>query len=279
MLNQDRFFEMLRVRFFLIYLLFFFMNGCLPQEPVYKVPSNEEGRVIIYLQPVPQEANRLRFIIDSISAVRDDGSEIPLSLSFDELKGADLTGLQKLLASGVLPPGSYTGLAIRVEKALVQTEEGELALFIPEEPVTAVRPFKVKRREALLLFLSLDPSGAITNGIRFTPGFSLATPGRGLINLTGYVSNSESNLISVFNKKTMQVVDAISTGREPKGLALDQKRARGYVATSRDDAVEVYDVFRGSIIGTIKLNFGDRPHPGWEDSSIRQPTVEYCEHH
>lgn len=254
---------MIRRRFYLTCLLFFFVSGCQPQKPTYKTPfktpSNEEGQILLYLQPTPQEANKLRFILNGISAVRSDGSKIPLSLSLEELKGAELTGRQKLMASRVLPPGTYTGVSITVDKAFVQSEEGEIALFIPEEPVTASRLFEVKRREALTLFLTLHASGAITDGMSFTPVFSLATSSRGLINLSGYVSNSDSNLISVFNKKTMQVVNAISTGREPKGLALDQRRARAYVAVSGDDVIEVFDVLAGRMIGRIRLSFADEP--------------------
>ncbi len=259
MLNLDRFFAMKQIRFYFICLLLLFINSCFPQESVYKAVLNEEGEVLVYLQPVPQEASRLRFIIEEIFAVRDDGGDIPLSLSISELKGADPAGLQKLLAAGVLPPGPYTGISIKIKKAFVQTEEGEIALLVPEEPVTAQHLFEVKRRQALTLFLYFNASGAITGGISFTPVFSLTIPGRELINFKGYVSNSGSNIISVFNKKTMQVVDAIATGKGPKGIVLDQRRRRAYVAVSGDDIVVVYDVFNGNIIGRIKLNFGDNP--------------------
>ncbi len=259
MLNQDRFFAMKQIRFYFVCLLLLFICGCSPQKSIYKDVLLKEGEVILYLQPLPQEASKLRFIIDRIAAIRDDGSEIPLSLSFSELNGADLVGLQKLLATVVLEPGSYRGISIRFKKAFVQTEEGEIALFVSEEPITAKKLFEVERRQALTLFLTFNDFGAITDGIKFTPVFSLATPGGRLINLTGYVSNSDSNLISVFDKKTMQVVDTIATGRGPKGIVLDQNRTRAYVAVSGDDAVEVFDVFKGNIIGRIRLNFGDRP--------------------
>ena len=250
---------MMRMRLYFICLLLLSISGCFPQESVYKMPLLEEGEVVLYLQPLPQEAGRFRFIIDRISAIRGDGSKIPLSLSFIELKGAELVRRQKLLATGTLPPGSYTGLSIVIKKALVQGEEGETALFIPEEPVAAEHLFEVRRRQARALFLSLNPSGIITGGISFTPGFSLVGSGGMLINLTGYVSNSDSNLISVFNKKTMQVVNVIASGRGPKGIVLDQRRTRAYVAVSGDDAVEVYDVFKGNLINKIKLKIGDEP--------------------
>ncbi len=243
-----------------IFLWLFFIGGCFPQEYTYnKAVLRDEGEVLVYLQPLPQEAAKLRFMMDGIIAIRDDGSKIPLSLSFNQLNGSAHFGRQKLLATGILPPGVYTGLSIKIKKAFVQSEEGEVALLAPEEPVSAAKLFQVNRRQALTLFLSLKASGIISDIIRFTPDFSLATPGGILINLTGYVSNSAANLISVFNTKTMEVVNAIATGKGPRGIVLDQSRARAYVAVSGDDMVEIYDVFNGTFTDRVRLTFGDNP--------------------
>jgi len=250
---------MKHIRSHAAFILLYFLAGCLPVETAPKPILTDLGEVIVYLQPMPQEAQKLRILIGTIAAIREDGMEIPLLLSFNELKGTDLAGRQKLLATGTLPPGSYTGLSIEVKKALLETEEGEMALLVPEKPVTAKQMFGVERRRASPLFLSFSGSDAIENGFSFTPVFSLATSVRQLINLVGYVSNSESNLILVFNKKTMQVVDAIATGRGPKGMALDQRRTRAYVAVSGDDTVEVYDVFNGRMVGRVRLKYRDEP--------------------
>jgi len=253
---------MIQRRLYPIFLLLLFVGGCFPQEYTYnydKVPLDNEGEVLVYLQPLPQEASKLRFIMDGIFAVRNDGHKIPLFLSLKQLNGSELLGRQKLLATGILPPGAYTGLSIKIDKALVQSEEGDIALLVPEEPVTAAKLFQVKRRQAITLFLSLNASGIISRGISFTPNFSLATSGGILINFTGYVSNSAANLISVFNKKTMEVVNTIATGRGPEGIALDQNRATGYVAVSEDDAVDIYDLFNGTVVGSVRLKFGDNP--------------------
>ena len=100
-----------RAKLFLVFGLLLFISSCFPEGSVYRgsgprMPLIKEGEVIIYLQALPQESNRLRFILGGISALRDDGLEIPLVLAFSEIKGADHTGRQILLASGILPPGS-----------------------------------------------------------------------------------------------------------------------------------------------------------------------------
>jgi YVTN family beta-propeller protein len=255
---------MSRVKLCFVFGLLLFITSCVPEGSLqrgsaYKMPLGQEGEVIIYLQPLPQESSRLRFIISGISALRNDGLEIPLSLYQSDIKGADDTGRQKLLASGILPPGSYSGLSIQIRSAWVQTEEGEIALLVPEEPFRVDQQFEVNRQEASALFLALKPSGMITAGVRFTPAFSLASAGRPLINLVGFASVPASNTLAVFNKKTMQVVDVIATDPEPTGIVLDQFRARAYVAAARDDSVAVVDVSNLRVINRLKLNFKDRP--------------------
>ena len=252
--------EMTPRRLCSLFLLLLLVGGCFPQEYTYNKPVlTDEGEILVYLEPLPQEASKLRFVLEGVFALRDDGNKIPLSLSFKQLDGSELLGRQRLLATGILPPGGYTGLSVKTAQASVQSEEGEVALLVPDEPVTAPKLFQVNRRQAITLFLSLNASGVVTRGISFTPDFSLATSGGILINLTGYVSNSASNLISVFNKKTMEVVNVIATGRGPKGIVLDQNRTRAYVAISGDDTVEIYDLFNGTAIGRVRLNFGDNP--------------------
>jgi YVTN family beta-propeller protein len=257
---------MSRAKLFLVLGVLLFISSCFPEGSVsrgsgYKMRLIKEGEVIIFLQPLPQESNRLRFVIGGISAIRDDGLEISLALALSDLKGADYTGRQKLLASGILPPGLYTGISIQFQKALVQTEEGEIDLLVSEEPLNVDHEFDVTRRKTSTLFLALSPSGMITAGVRFTPVFSLASAGRTLINLIGFASNPASNRISVFNKKTMRVVNSIATDPGPSGLVLDQLRTRAYVAAAQDDSVAVIDVFNMQIINRLKLDFKD--HPVW----------------
>jgi YVTN family beta-propeller protein len=261
MLNPGRFLMISPPKGYLIFLLSFLIAGCLSEgaPSKYKAPLGDAGEVSLFLQPMPQGSEKLRFSLAQISALREDGQEFFLSLAFDELSGAELTGVQKNLAAGILPPGRYTGLTIRVAKAFVQTQDGEIALLVPEQPLAVEHGFDVRRKSVAALFLALQGSKFITAEFRFTPVFSLASPGRGLISLTGFVSNSGSNTLTVFDKKAMRVVDAIATSQGPGGIVLDQTRARAYVAAARDDAIEVIDVFKREIINRLRLNFMDRP--------------------
>ncbi len=239
-------------------LLFLGMLGCQATLSKFLPPLEEEGEVYLYVEPFPQEAERLRFSIEAIFAVSAEGREFPLNVSVHELKPSDLRR-QKLLATGRLPPGSYTGFSFKVNKALLKTEEGEANLLVPETPVRNDFPFSVSRKRAYVVSLSFKYTESIPGGFSFSPVFSMMIPARPIPSLTGYVSNSGSNNIAVFDKKLNKVLGVIVTGRGPAGMAIDQRQGRAYVALSGDDAIELIDVLSGEVINRLRLNTGDQP--------------------
>jgi DNA-binding beta-propeller fold protein YncE len=171
----------------------------------------------------------------------------------------ELLGVQRRLASAALPPGSYDGLSIAIGGASLLSDEGPVDLLLPDAPLFIEEEFTVVRRRASTLFLSLDPAKWVTSGFRFTPAFSLAKPRRQLRGLLGFATSSGSNLVSVFNKHSMRVVDTIATSSGPKGAAIDQRRQWVYVAVAGDDAIEAIEVSTGEILRRLQLNFGDEP--------------------
>jgi len=233
--------------------------SCAPLPPPYQPALTENGAVRVYLQPIPQEAYRLRFEIAGISAIRDDGTAIPLRPAFEAVRAKELLGVQKLLATGPLPPGSYRGIALDVRRASLTGSAGEADLLVPDQPLLVERDFTVYRRRAQALFLALDPEAPDPASVQFSPSFSLDKPRGQLYSLLGFVTNTGSNTLSVFNKFTMEVVDTLATRSGPRGIALDQARGWVYVAMAGDDNIEVFDVKTGEVVRRVDLNFGDEP--------------------
>jgi YVTN family beta-propeller protein len=242
-----------------IALLLLQTAACAPQPLAYSTSLQGEGEIHLYLQPFPQEAHRLEVHIAGISALRSDGETIPLEVSFSELKGRELLGVQRRLAWAALPPGTYDGLSIEIGGASLLSDEGPADLLLPDAPLLIEEEFSVVRRRASTLFLSLDPAKLVTDGFRFTPDFSLAKPRRQLRNLLAFATSTGSNFVSVFNKHSMRVVDTIATSSGPKGAAIDQRREWVYIAVAGDDAIEAIEVSTGEILRRLQLNFGDEP--------------------
>jgi YVTN family beta-propeller protein len=217
-----------------------------------------DGGVHLYLQPLPSEAAKLTFAIASVSAVTGSGSELPLTVSLQVVKPAEVSR-QRLLASGRLPPGTYAGFIFKIRQAALKDQHGEVALAVPDTPVRLDVPFAVAGQQSSVFWLVLKYQDSVSSGFAFSPVFSALTPPRPIADHAGFVTNSRSGTITVFDKSLMQAVAVIDTCASPAGMALDRHRRRVYVVCSRDDEIQSIDVVTGEILERSRLSPGDRP--------------------
>ncbi len=234
-------------------------TGCQPAVQHSLRPTlDEEGELQLYLQPFPQEAEKLRFSLQSIAAVKTDGTLVDFPLALNQLRGAELRR-QRIFALGHLPPGDYTGFSLMAENAFLQGEEGEVALAVSNEPYFLEFPFQIHKGKELLLSLKFSYGRSVSEGVAFSPGFSIFLPERLVDKLVGYVANEQSDTITIFDRKALQVVGAIATGPGPKSVALDRVRRRAYVVLSGANSVALIDVSQQAIIDRLRLSVGDGP--------------------
>lgn len=237
-------------------------SGCTtPQaRTVYREPLGERGELYLYLQPLPQETRPLRWTISAVSVIPVEGNRpIPLLTNALTISGNESIGTQRRLARAVLPADRYRGISLTIEQAAIATGSGMVDLLPPAEPIRLEFNFTVLRGASLALFLDLSPEFLVSSGNRFTPRLALGRTYMPPMNYLGFISNSTENIVTVFNKKRMEVIQVIHTGAGPKGLALDQRNGRVYVAAAGDDAIEVINIATLEIIGRIRLQFGDEP--------------------
>lgn len=239
-------------------LLFLGSLGCQATLSKFLPPLEEEGEVYLYMQPYPQEAERLRFTLEQVFAISSDGNEVPFDISLHEIKWSDVRR-QRLLAFGRIPVGSYTGFSFKIKKATLKGEEGESDLHIPEVPVRSELNFSVSRKTGYVLSLAFKYKESIGAGFSFIPVFSVSILAKPILSLVGYVSNMGASNLMVFDKKATQVTGIIPVGRGPAGMALDQRGRRLYVANSGDNEILVIDILADQITNRIRLSTGDRP--------------------
>lgn len=224
-----------------------------------KRPLGGDGELFLYCEPFPQDAGRLQFTIEAVSAVRDDGLDVPLTPQIKDFAPADMQR-QRLFAQGILPPGRYKGIAIKVKSATLTGEDGKGRLLVPEKPYENKAEFTIKGGKASVVTLELNYRDAIADGITLRPTFVSMIPPVPLLELTGYITNHAANTITVFDRRSARIGTMIETGRGPAGIALDQLRTLAYVAMSGEDAIGVIDVRENGFIDRIRLNPGDEPH-------------------
>ena len=222
------------------------------------VAGAADGIVYVYLQPFPSDASRLTFALASVSAVTGTGAEHPLDVRLPAV-GAAENSRQRLLAVGRLPAGSYAGFAVKVMRAALKGEQGEAALEVPEKPITLDFPFVVTGQKASVIWLALDYQRSVSSGFAFSPVFSARMAPRPIASLAGFVSNTDADAVTVFDRRLYQVAAVIPTCGGPAGMALDQRSARLYVACSRDDEIQAIDAAAGEIVDRSRLMPGDGP--------------------
>jgi YVTN family beta-propeller protein len=248
----------MKTHLFMISILCLLCAGCQTVQTILKPVLVEEGEIFVYIQPLPQEANGLRFSLEGVYAVRSDGVEVPLTLSLAEFKGSEAKR-QRFVASGRLQPGVYRGLSFKAGKASLQGEEGEKALVVSEKREIAEFSFEVKRKQALVIDLLFKTRESLGSGTGFKPVFSMSIPPKPLNTLIGYVTNYAASIITVFDKRSGNVLEVIETGKGPRSVVFDRNRLLAYVVISGEDMIEVIDLQSHTMVNTIRLNTGDNP--------------------
>jgi len=237
-----------------------FVYGCAVQAPTPLKPALvDQGELYFYLQPLPQEMLPIAFTLSDVSVISEQGDKTPLVRDDLQINGRELLNIQKRLFSKILAPGRYKGVSLTISQATLATKEGTMELMPPPQPLQLTLDFTVRRGKAIAIFLVLSPEYLVIDGFKFRPRFALAKPIYHPKNFLGFISNTSENIVTVFNKRTMEIVQVIRTGVAPKGMALDQNRGIVYVALAGDDAIELINVDSMEVYGRIKLRFGDEP--------------------
>ncbi len=233
------------------------LSSCTAIPLKARLAREDQGTIALYVQPFPQEADRLAFTITRITAVRNDGQEFELALRLPALNGE--LSQQRMLCEGFLPPGSYTGFSFQVGKAVMKGEDGEARLLVPEKPVLMPYPFSMLPNRSSVLFLSFNYSRSLQEGYAFSPAFTFFTPSTPVTALLGFVSESGSQRLSVLDKNAMQAVGGLAAGHGPQTIVLDQRQKRLYVGAADDDAITVFDAASLNEVNKIRLIPGDEP--------------------
>jgi len=246
------------VRLAALFLFSLLLFACQARPSLVKPPLEEDGQVFVYLQSLEQEADRLSFSLEAVSAVRGDGSLAPITLHVTEVRGKS-TKKDILLASGDLSPGQYLGFSFRVKSATLQGEEGASDLPLADEKTMTSVPFAIARKKAQVVSLKFRYRDSIPGGIRFTPSFAAELPGKIATGLIGLATSRKGNTVTVFDKLAGKVAAVVPTGTSPAGMALNPALRRAYVAISGEDAVEAIDLLGPDVINRGTLTIGDRP--------------------
>ena len=237
------------------------LSGCAlaGHGPVRAPPLVDEGELHVYLAPFPHESHRLTFAIRDLAAVTEGGEAVSLPLGLTTLAGATQLRDQRILVSGRLPHGRYTGLRFTAASGKLTGDDEPIDLLVPKEPARVDVPFELLAGRAVVLVLSFDMAASVRGGFEFAPRFHGVVAARTSPGLVAACSSAQGNGVTLFDSLSKVVAGLVATGQAPQGLALDPIGNRGYAALSGQDQVEIFDLSRGERLQRLNVGAGDAP--------------------
>ncbi|MFZ3073270.1 MAG: hypothetical protein WA162_08505, partial [Thermodesulfobacteriota bacterium] len=126
---------------------------------------------------------------------------------------------------------------------------------------TVVLPLSVTLRqgESLVMSLLWDPVNSVVKRYIFEPDIKVKPQIPSAKDVMLFVSNSGSNYISVIDKSLERVIAAITVGKNPTGMAVNNAKSVVYVLNSGSGTVTEIDAIGLSVRDTIPLPSGMGP--------------------
>jgi len=244
-------------RHFLFFIaLIALLLGCALLE---KQGGFEQGKLVVYLTPktTPTSAG-FSFTLEKLWIEDELGTKTPLPIKQKEIDSSSTTG-QIILARGELKTGVYTKICFKISRAIL-LKRGEIyPLRLLNQGVVSIPiTLRIFPHKTNNLFLNWAPEASI-KAETFSPDIKVQKGKTGLKKLLLYVSNSGDDYLSVIDRGSHQIIDAITVGNAPKGMTLSEDGNYLYVANYLSNSISIIETITNRLMDTIALNIGFGP--------------------
>ncbi|MFH0926418.1 MAG: YncE family protein [bacterium] len=249
--------------FFLLSLVFILsLTSCsATQEGFHQ--DNSKGQMTLYLSTKSEASRRLSFTIErSLLITEKEESQIFLDNLSKKIESGDIINKQMLLGETEVTPGIFKGIKFIISEINLIEDEKSFKLDIPEDGIYIPYDFKLKANETVSIFLNLDVDNSIkriAHGYSFAPRFTVKSQTPQLKGLTGYVSNKDSNNVSIVDRQSDEVLGVIAVGKGPSAMVINPGRSRLYVANSLSNNISVIDTSNNEVVDEIYNSQGSNP--------------------
>ncbi|HID31367.1 MAG TPA: YncE family protein, partial [Desulfobacterales bacterium] len=221
--------------------------------------SVDHGQVFFYLSCSKRPAFDISFSMSGMSFMNKEGTWIDVATD-KRVHSAELAERQMKIAEFYLPTGKYKRIKWRIPQATVTKVKKSFVLAVPQpgEEESVDIEFSVSGRESQCLFAEWDPEQSVFEKYLFRPVLAIRRQGIELTRTLVYVTNTDSDCVTVIDRLQDVVVATIAVGRAPAGIVASADGRQIYVANSGADSISVIDTARNRVDHTIS-NFGDGP--------------------
>lgn len=243
-----------------IIFLFFALTGCAALlKGEHEILPISYGQLTIFLNGPEKASLDITFNLTKISIMAQDGTWREVMNTPLDINSIDMMGRQILLAERSLPQGRYERLRFEIDKAFIKRKGRLASLALPPEGIELDTNISVYEDQNTSLFLNWNADASITDRYLFSPVFYAKTEVPEVRTLLIYVTNEDSNNVSVINRQLGEVVATIMVGERPKGIALGPSRERIYVANSGSNTISIIDPTTNKVEYNIPIRFGRGP--------------------
>ncbi len=251
------------VRSFILLFLcpLFLLTGCTAIKGRQGVSMHSQGQIDLFLKAAEDTSVDISFDLTAVDIMAEDGTYREIMSSPLNINSLDIKGRQILLAEKALPAGRYKKLRFVVSRALLRRKGSVSRLAMPAGGIEIPVSITVHKDQNTSLFLTWNADASVVNEYMFNPLFSVKGQVPELSSLLVYVTNEDSNNVSVINRQLGEVVATVKVGRSPRGIAagLRRDRLRVYVANSGSNSISVIDPTTNKVEQEIPIRFGSEP--------------------
>jgi YVTN family beta-propeller protein len=223
--------------------------------------AQDRGQFTLLLNGPERAALDITFTLSGVNIISEKGTPIEIIGVSQTINSQTVKGRQVILAEKSIPPGNYNKIQLLVKEASLKRKNKSAHLALPPEGIEIPVRISMKRKENISIFLQWNVDGSITDNYMFTPLMTVKSKAPDVSSLLIYVTNEDSNNVSVVNRNTGEVVANIMVGEKPRGIAasFSRERSKIYVANSGSDSISVIDPSTQKLENELPVRFGKEP--------------------
>ncbi|HUU46476.1 MAG TPA: hypothetical protein VM118_12165 [Acidobacteriota bacterium] len=212
-------------------------------------------QIVVYLDQYMPATAVMTLTLQDVSLV-GEGADVPLELAPGGLSLTQPPARQVRLIDQTVPAGRYRGMRFRLSITYAMNDTtvrvDTLNTFLDME-------LPLDQGDIAPLFLSLHAVGTEGDEGRAVVDIEIMEARIPPFNSLLFVSNEESNNVSVIDRVAGRVVDVLTTGERPAGMTFSRFTRELFVANAGDHTVTVFDVTTRQLLRRLRLDLGDEP--------------------
>jgi len=250
-----------RLWFFILALLPVIIQACMTTEELASQPQLYKCQVSLFLNGPVMVDRDITFELAAVTIIAEDGTSREIMSNPIFINSHDVKSRQIFLGEKSLPEGKYEKLRLVIKEASI-TKKGKLShLALPPEGVELGIDVSLRRNQSTTLFMSWNADASIQEDYLFSPVFNVKSQVPELSSLLIYVTNEDSDNVSVINRQDGEIAATVLVGKKPRGIATSIKgeHLKVYVANSGSNSISVIDPTTNKIENEIPIRFGRQP--------------------